>query len=49
MSYGDKLNRHTNEGTVFGKESTILAKVNASSHNVPTLKYVRPRPLNRIA
>ena len=38
MRYSDKLSRHTNEGTVFGKESTILAKVNASSHSVPTLE-----------
>jgi hypothetical protein len=49
MRYGDKLSRYTNEGTVFGKESTILAKVNASSDSVPTLKCVRPRPPRGIA
>jgi len=43
MRYGDKLSRHTNEGTVSGKESTILAEVNASSDSVPTLEYVRSR------
>lgn len=49
MRYDDKLSRHTNEGTVFRKESTILAKVNASSDSVRTLKYVRPRPPKGIA
>jgi len=49
MRYGDKLRRYTNEDTVFGKECTILAKVNASSDSVPTLKYVRSRPPGGIA